>query len=308
MPHFDYHIPVMAEACIDALQIKGDGVYVDATFGGGGHSKLILEKLGPKGKLIAFDQDPDAILNQIQDPRFILVNHNFKYLKNFLKFHQGLPADGVLADLGVSSHQLDSAEKGFSYRFQGPLDMRMDPETKISAWQVINEYDAESLFLVFKKFGELPDARKITKTIIAARQKEFIHETTKLVAILKNIAPLKSEYSWLSQVFQAIRIEVNAEMENLEIFLIQAAKVLKPNGRLVVLTYHSLEDRMVKKLIKEGSLQGQAVRDAFGNAYAWFNHVTLPNRPESLEIEKNNRSRSAHLRVGQRTEYQNNWI
>lgn len=297
----------MLQACLEALDIKKDGIYVDATFGGGGHSMAILQALGPNGKLIAFDQDPDAKNNLPDDPRLIFVQHNFRFLKNFLKFHGVLPVDGVLADLGVSSYQLDTAHKGFSYRFDGPLDMRMDPDNQTSAADLVNHGTPEQLYEIFHVYGDLTDAHKITRTILAARQEKPITTTTEFVQSLKNISPKKQEYAWLSQVFQALRIAVNAEIEVLEILLNQAAKVLKPEGRLVVLTYHSIEDRMVKKLIRDGQIHGQAPKDAFGNSFAWFRPLSAPNRPDEKEIDQNTRSRSAHLRAGVRTSFQNQW-
>ena len=246
----NYHSPVLLKDSVDALAIKEDGVYVDVTFGGGGHSKEILSRLGEKGKLFAFDQDLDAKRNKIQDDRFILIEENFRYITRFLKFYGIKKVDGILADLGVSSHQFDEAERGFSIRFDGELDMRMNQSSKISAKKIINSYGEEQLADILFLYGELRNARAIAKTIAEARQQEKIETSFQLRQILQKYLPKAKEHKILAQIFQAIRIEVNEELEVLKEFLNQMPGLLKPEGRLSVISYHSLEDRLVKRFIR----------------------------------------------------------
>lgn len=298
----DYHIPVLLHTCVEALNINPNGVYVDVTFGGGGHSKAILEKLSESGKLIAFDQDPDAAVGAPKQPNFQLIPSNFRFLKNYLKMMGIAQIDGLLADLGVSSHQFDVAERGFSIRFDAPLDMRMDKQSKISAHTVLNHYTAEQISKILKVYGEVYQADKLTQRILKARVEKPIETTFELVGLLKGLSKPEQLNSLAAQVFQAIRIEVNGEMESLKQLLKQAIEVLKPEGRLVVLSYHSLEDRMVKHFIRSGTEDGEPIKDFFGKTYPPLEAVhRKPIRPSTQEIEQNNRARSAILRIAQRT-------
>ena len=282
------------------MMVNPDGIYVDVTFGGGGHSSLILEKLGPKGKLIAFDQDPDAAANIPQDPRFQFVPSNFSNLKKFLQYYNGCPADGILADLGVSSHQFDTPSRGFSHRFEGDLDMRMNSTRGLTAAEVVNRYPAAALADLFLKYGELANARQIAARIEANRETP-IRTTTDLVNLLTPLLPHGKENKTLSQVFQALRIEVNGEMEVLRSFLSQAVEVLKPGGRLAVISYHSLEDRLVKNFMKAGNFEGNIEKDFYGNPLTPFELITRKAVvPDDDEIGANPRARSAKLRIAAR--------
>ena len=295
-----YHNSVLLQACLDGLNIQPNGTYVDVTFGGGGHSKAILEKLGPNGRLIAFDQDADALKNDINDARFQLVHSNFQFISNHLEYLKALPIDGLLADLGVSSHQFDQATRGFSIRMDGPLDMRMDQSAQESAFEFIHAADKEELIKVFKEFGEVHNAAKVAGVILANRNKSKIKSTLELAALLEGLVHPKERNKFLAQLFQAIRIKVNGEMEVLKALLDQTKLVLKPKGRLVVISYHSLEDRMVKNFIKTGNTEGKEEKDLYGNSQSSFSILTnKPIVPGTDELEKNNRSRSAKLRIAE---------
>ena len=295
-----YHTPVLLEQCIEGLNINPSGIYVDVTFGGGGHAALILEHL-QDGHLYAFDQDGDAKQNAFDDPRFTLIPQNFKYLKNFLAFYKAIPVDGILADLGVSSHQFDSAERGFSTRFDGPLDSRMDTSKGQSAADFVNQADMDLLAQVLRNYGELKNPGTAAKTIIQARSEKAIKTTEDLKAALQSCAPKGRENKYFAQVFQALRIEVNQEMEALKALLSQSLEVLKPGGRLVVMSYHSLEDRPVKNFIKSGNFEGKIEKDFFGKASVPFQRITRkPIVPNADEIEKNPRARSAKLRIAEK--------
>lgn len=293
----NYHSPVLLAESVDGLAIKEDGVYVDVTFGGGGHSKEILSRLGEKGKLFAFDQDPDAVENKIQDDRFILIEENFRYISRFLKFYGVKKVDGVLADLGVSSHQFDEAERGFSIRFDGELDMRMNQKSNLSAKKIINKYPEEQLADILFLYGELRNARAIAKTIVEEREKEKIETSLQLRQILQKYLPKAKEHKILAQIFQAIRIEVNEELEVLKEFLNQMPGLLKPEGRLSVISYHSLEDRLVKRFIRTGLFSGEPEKDFFGNISVPLMKVGKLIVPTPQEINNNNRARSAKLRL-----------
>ena len=296
----EYHNPVLLKECIEGLKILPDGKYVDVTFGGGGHSKEILKQLD-KGRLIAFDRDPDAARNVIQDERFTLINQNFRYLKNFLKLMNTVPVDGILADLGVSSHQFDIAERGFSIRYNAILDMRMDPSSGKSALNVINEYEEGELKSVFKEYGELHQAGKIAKLIVNARVEREIKTVEDLKNTLKSLTIKPKENSFFAQVFQAIRIEVNGEMDDLKEFLKQSAEVLKTGGRLAVISYHSLEDRLVKNFMRSGKFEGEVEKDFYGNPITPFKALnSKPIVPDEEEVKRNNRARSAKLRIAER--------
>jgi len=296
-----YHVPVMLQECIDALAIQPDGVYVDVTFGGGGHSREILKHLGPNGRLIAFDQDPDAAKNAIDDPRFTLVHQNFKFLKNNLRLLGLKEADGVLGDLGVSSHQFDSANRGFSIRFEADLDMRMDQVADLDAKRVLNTYAEEDLHRIFGMYGEIQNARSLAKTIVTARLTGEIATVSGLKDVIKRLVPKGKEHKYHAQVFQALRIEVNQELEALQSFLEQTVSVLKPTGRLVIMSYHSLEDRLVKNFMQKGKFRGEVEKDFFGNEIKPFKTVSRKAITAGAdELAKNNRSRSAKLRVAER--------
>lgn len=296
-----YHIPVMLDECIEGLNINPDGVYVDVTFGGGGHSKEIYKKLSSKGKLIVFDQDPDAKANAWEADNFYFIAANFAYMSNHLRMMGIKDVDGILADLGVSSHQFDIESRGFSIRADAPLDMRMNKSGELSAFTVVNEYDERELIKIFRTFGELPNARKITDQIMKNRASKKIKTTTQLMEILGNCAPKFKEHKFFAQVFQAIRIEVNQELEVLKSFLEQTEECIKPNGRLVVMSYHSLEDRLVKNYLKRGSIHGEITKDFFGNVLKPFNEVNRhPIVAVEEEIERNTRARSAKLRIAER--------
>ena len=295
-----YHTPVLLKESINGLQIKPSGIYVDVTFGGGGHLREIIKHID-KGKLVAFDQDDDALPNLIDDKRFVFVNHNFRFLKNFLKYHKIDQVDGLLADLGVSSHHFDDPERGFSFRFDGELDMRMNQSAKTSAKNVVNEYKEGHLAKIFWEYGELKNSRKLAKAIADQRGNKKIETIKEFTDVLMPYLPKHAEHKFLAKVFQALRIEVNREMEFLKDMLFQTTKVIKPGGRLVVITYHSLEDRIVKNFIKNGLFEGEVEKDFFGNIEVPFKAV---NRkiivPDEDEIKENNRARSAKLRIAER--------
>ena len=295
-----YHTPVLLDECIEGLNIDPSGKYVDVTFGGGGHAAVMLSKLDD-GHLFAFDQDADAQRNAFDDSRFTLISQNFRYLKNFLGFYKAIPVDGILADLGVSSHQFDSAERGFSIRFDGPLDLRMDASKGQSAADLVNTGDFASLARILRMYGELKNPGTAAKSIIAARDAQPIITTENLKAALKTCAPRGKENKYFAQVFQALRIEVNAELEALEAMLKQSLEVLKPGGRLVVMSYHSLEDRLVKNFIKSGNFEGIIEKDFFGKAEVPFRRISrkpiIANEEEKAE---NPRARSAKLRIAEK--------
>lgn len=296
-----YHIPVMLNESIEGLNIKPNGTYVDVTFGGGGHSRRILECLGEGGHLYAFDQDEDAAKNVIDDSRFTFIQQNFRYMKNFLQLYCGGKVDGILADLGVSSYQFDTPEKGFSTRFNGRLDMRMNQKSAVDAAGVVNTYDVSSLASVLSRYGELRNAMAIADAITMAREVNPIETTDELKAAVARFLPRGSENKVLAQIFQALRIEVNEEMKVLEMFLSQCVDVLNPGGRLVVLSYHSLEDRLVKNFMKTGNADGNLEKDFFGNQLTPYKLMTSkPIVPSDDEIQMNSRARSAKLRVAER--------
>lgn len=296
----EYHNPVLLTQSVQGLNIKPDGVYVDVTFGGGGHSREILKHLGPDGKLFAFDQDTDALANTINDDRFVLINQNFRYIKRFLRFYNIKSVDGILADLGVSSHQFDVAERGFSTRFDADLDMRMNQNEVLNAFKVVNEYDQDNLKRVFLDFGELRNAAAIATTIIEARTLNPIKTTDELKVVLARFLPAQVSNKILAQMYQAIRIEVNQEIEVLKEFLIQALEILEVGGRLSVISYHSLEDRLVKRFFKNGLFEGEPERDFFGNFSVPFQNIEKLIVPSNEEIKLNNRARSAKLRVARK--------
>lgn len=295
-----YHKPVLCEAAIAALAIRPNGVYVDATFGGGGHARSIVEALGLEGKLLAFDQDTDAQQNLIDDPRFTFIPANFEHLKRFLRLHKIAKVDGILADFGVSSHQFDTPERGFSTRFSGPLDMRMNSGQELDAAKIINTYTAAALADVFYQFGELRNSRAIASAVVAARASQSIATTTALKEILQPLFPERFFNKRLAQVFQALRIEVNQELEVIKAFLTQAAEVLTPNGRLVCIAYHSLEDRLVKTFIRDGGFSGPPEADLYGRRNLPFKRVQKMQVPTEEEICDNPRARSAKMRVAER--------
>jgi len=296
----DYHNPVLLSETVEGLNIKEDGIYVDVTFGGGGHSRKILESLGSKGRLIAFDQDKDALLNTIEDSRFLLINENFRYVKRFLRFHGIKSVDGILADFGVSSHQFDEADRGFSIRFDAQLDMRMNQQDSLSAHSLVNTYEEEDLKRVFWQYGELRTAPALAKTIVAARAEKGIETTFELKAVLKKHLPNGRENKILAQIYQAIRIEVNQEIEALKAFLFQTPELLNEGGRLSVISYHSLEDRLVKRFIRNGLFEGEPERDVFGNFEVPLKKVGGLIVPDAKEIKLNNRARSAKLRIAEK--------
>ncbi|WP_211196213.1 16S rRNA (cytosine(1402)-N(4))-methyltransferase RsmH [Flavobacterium sp. H122] len=296
----EYHNPVLLKETVDGLNIKPDGVYVDVTFGGGGHSREILSRLGPNGKLFAFDQDEDAWANAIDDPRFTLIKENFRYIRNFLRFNGIRKVDGILADLGVSSHQFDVPERGFSTRFEGELDMRMSKRNELSAYTIVNEYDDKELRRIFLEYGELKNASALARTIVEAREKERIVNTEDLKQVLSRYLPAHKANKILAQIYQAIRIEVNQEMEVLKEFLEQSLEVLNAGGRLSVISYHSLEDRLVKRYMRNGMFEGEPERDMFGRFEVPFKIIEKLIVPTEEEIKVNNRARSAKLRVAEK--------
>jgi 16S rRNA (cytosine1402-N4)-methyltransferase len=293
-----YHIPALLDETLQGLSINPDGVYVDVTYGGGGHSRAILERLSSKGRLVSFDQDADVLSNLIDDQRFLFVRSNFKYITNFLKYHSIDKVDGVLADLGVSFHHFDDADRGFSFRFDGLLDMRMNNKSRLTAAMLLNTYQEESLADVFYLYGELHNSRKIAKLIVNARSIKPLESVSEFLEVIKPCFFKEKEKKDLARVFQALRIEVNKEMEVLKSLLHQSTSVLRSEGRLVMLTYHSLEDRMVKNFIKTGNVEGKLAKDFYGNAltpYRMINNKVIV--PSDEEIQKNPRARSAKLRI-----------
>ena len=299
-PNYDYHIPVLLQECLEGLQLVPGGIYVDVTFGGGGHSKEILAHMPQAARLIAFDKDKDAEENarSIQDPRFTFIKSDFRYIKNHLKFLKINEVDGVLADLGVSSHQFDVAERGFSLRFDGPLDMRMDKSATKTAASILNEYEEEELVRIFKEYGELFNAKAIVRRIKSMPQMLTIADLKEAV---KGLYKPKEEHKFLARLFQALRIEVNDEMPALKELLTQCTEILKPGGRLVVMSYHSLEDRPVKNLIKTGNFEGNLEKDFYGNPKLLYKSITRkPIVPDEKEIQNNNRARSAKLRIAEK--------
>jgi len=296
-----YHIPVLLHECIEALQLKADGIYVDATFGGGGHSKEMLKLLGKNGKLIVFDQDPDAAKNVPDDDRIIFVAANFRHLKRFLKLHQCAQVDGILADLGVSSYQFDTGERGFSYRFEGPLDMRMNVKEGVTAADILNTYDEKALQQLLSEYGEVTNSKTLAIALVEARSRKKYETINDLLAVVE-MHVKGNKYSYYGQVFQALRIEVNEELIVLKEFLYQCADVIKSGGILAVLTFHSLEERLVKNYMKKGSFDGEHVKDDFGKIYLPFKPVNKkPIEASVEELEVNSRSRSAKLRIAVHT-------
>jgi len=300
MTSTNYHNPVLLAESVDGLDIIKDGIYVDATYGGGGHSKEILSRLGNKGKLIVFDQDFDSKANLIDDKRLLFINENFMYLKKFLKLNNISKIDGILADFGVSSYQIDKPERGFSYRFEADLDMRMDNNNSLTAQEIINKYSSEDLTKIFKNYGELNNASKITREIISNREKNEIKTTTQLNEIIKPLIPNRIVNKILSRVYQSIRIEVNNELEAIRLLLKQSVELLKTGGRISLISYHSLEDRIVKRFLKTGKFQGEIEKDIYGNyslPYKTIGKLIVPNQ---IEIKRNVRARSAKLRIAER--------
>lgn len=298
-----YHIPVMLQECLEGLNIRPEGIYVDVTFGGGGHSRAVFEKLNENGLLLAFDQDPDAEKNSWEAPNFKFIASNFSFLSNHLRLNGIKQVDGVLADLGVSSHQFDAEERGFSIRSNAKLDMRMNQSGELSAYSVVNEYPEEELSRIFSIYGELKNARRLASVIASKRENKKIRTTGELIELISTCAPKFKEHKFYAQVFQAIRIEVNQEMQVLERLLEQSSEILKPGGRLVVMSYHSLEDRLVKNYFKRGSFSGEITKDFFGNIIKPFTEVNRhPIVPSDEEVNVNSRARSAKLRIAQRNE------
>lgn len=296
----EYHIPVLLEESIDGLNLLSGGIYADVTYGGGGHSRRILEKL-EGGKLIAFDQDEDALQNLIGDDRLIFVNHNFRYLKNFLRYYGYEKVDGILADLGVSSHDFDQPDRGFSFRFDGKLDMRMNQSAEKDAVMVINEYEVSRLGEVFRNYGEIQNWRNLSQTIERERGIRKIVTVKQFLSAISKCVPAKIEKKYLAQVFQALRIEVNGEMDALEAFLESTLELLNPGGRLVVISYHSLEDRMVKNFMRSGRIDGKTEQDFYGHYHLPFEVITRKVIvPDEKETERNPRARSAKLRIAQK--------
>jgi 16S rRNA (cytosine1402-N4)-methyltransferase len=301
MQTYDYHNPVLKDEAIAGMRIRPGGLYVDATFGGGGHSRQILGLLDKKGKLIAFDQDADALKNAPDDDRLLLLRQNFKFLKNNLLYHGYDQVDGILADLGVSSHQFDGQGRGFSFRFPATLDMRMNQNAPKTAADVLNQYPEDKLIEIFKMYGEVQNAKKLVAALVEARKAQVFGPTDRFIQILKAHTPQKHENQYMAKVFQALRIEVNGELLALENLLLQGYEMLKPGGRLVVISYHSLEDRMVKNFIKTGNFEGKVETDFYGNRPVFFKAIN--NRvivPAEEEIAKNNRARSAKLRIAEK--------
>lgn len=300
MPENTYHTSVMLHECIDGLRIDPAGTYVDVTFGGGGHSKAILAQLGPDGRLFSFDQDPDAWeqAEKIEDERLTLITANFRYLEKYLRLHRVKQVDGILADFGVSSFQLDAPERGFSIRFDGPLDMRMGPSASMTAAELLNGYSATELQRILGMYGEVKNARTLAQAIIQARTRKPLETTQEFKEILNKLAPKHREFKYFAQVFQAIRIEVNQELAVIEEFLAQAPAVLKPEGRLVIMSFHSLEDRLVKNFIKAGNVEGKEDKDLFGVVHRPLESVIRkPITASEEELKINPRSRSAKLRI-----------
>jgi len=295
-----YHKSVLLSESIAALAIRPGGIYVDATYGGGGHAKAILDQL-TEGRIIAFDQDEEAIKNRIEDSRLVMVNSNFRFLRNFLKLHHASPVDGILADLGISSHQIDQADRGFSTRFDGVLDMRMDQKKKLTARDIVNNYSEENLSDLFFSYGELRNARKLAGRITEARKQRAIETTADLKMIVNTCAERGKEFKYQAQVFQSLRIEVNQEMDALREFLKQATLALKPGARMVVISYHSLEDKLVKNYFRSGNFVGSVEKDFYGNVLSPLKVITRKAIvPTVKEIEENSRARSAKMRVAEK--------
>jgi 16S rRNA (cytosine1402-N4)-methyltransferase len=304
---YHYHEPVLLQPSVDALVTNPDGTYVDVTFGGGGHSREILSRLSEKGKLISFDQDEDALTNRIDDPRFTLVNHNFSHLKAYLQYLGAIPVQGILADLGISSHQIDVDNRGFAHRFNGPLDMRMSQQSSVTAATLLNQSPLEELIKIFRNYGEIPNAGKLAQTIVNARKGDSFSTIEQFKQQISNCTPKATPAKYLSQVFQALRIAVNKEMEVLEIFLSDAEHCIATDGKLVVISYHSLEDRLVKHLFQTGNTEGKRHTNLYGGVDKPFD--PQPNKaitPSEEEIERNKRARSAKMRIGVRNPWKTN--
>lgn len=300
-----YHNPVLLKETVDGLAIQPDGIYVDVTYGGGGHSKELLSRLSEKGKLFAFDQDPDALANVVDDPRLILIPENFRYISRFLRFHKVTKVDGILADFGVSSHQFDEASRGFSTRTEGVLDMRMNQRSELSAREVVNNYSEEDLASVLYQYGDLKNSRHIARVITSSRSSQPIDTTEELKKVLKPFLKGFRDQKFLAQLYQAIRIEVNGELQVIKEFLLQVPDLLTEGGRLSVLSYHSLEDRLVKRFIQNGKFEGEAEKDVFGRVRVPLQKVGKLIVPSAQEIVENNRARSAKLRIAARNKYEN---
>lgn len=296
----NYHNPVLLYESVNGLNINPDGVYVDVTFGGGGHSREILNRLSQNGKLIAFDQDKDALQNAIDDPRFTLINQNFRYIKRYLRFYGHKQVNGILGDFGVSSYQFDEPTRGFSTRFDGKLDMRMNQEETTSAYTVLNTYTQEALAKMFFSYGELKNARAIAEQIVSKRVEKEIKTTLELQQILQKFLPKHKEYKVLAQIYQAIRIEVNDEIKVLEEFLLQLPDIVSIGGRISLISYHSLEDRLVKRFVRDGQFEGTPEKDFYGNVNVPFRKIGNMITPSEAEIQQNNRARSAKLRIAER--------
>lgn len=298
-----YHIPVLLHESVSGLDIKKSGVYVDATLGGGGHTREILSHLGPEGRLMVFDRDSDALANAPQDDRVIVVHNNFRYVHHFVQYYGFGGVDGILADLGVSSHQFDTSERGFSFRFDAPLDMRMNTQAKRDAKEIINSYEEEEIAKILKLYGEVDNSRKVANLICNARRNAPITTTGELAEAIRKVLPPVAEHKFLAKIYQALRIEVNGEMESLQYFLKGAERSLNPGGRLSIITYHSLEDRMVKNFIKTGSIDGNEEKDIYGRRLSTIKSVNKkPILPSDMEIAQNTRARSAKLRIGEKTD------
>ena len=300
MQENSYHIPVLLQECIEGLSIDPAGTYVDVTFGGGGHSRAILEQLSPQGRLFAFDQDPQAQAHAIADDRFTLIGQNFRPIKRFLRFYGVKEVSGVLGDFGVSSHQFDTAERGFSIRMEGELDMRMNPEQPLSAKEVVNGYSQEELSEIFFRYGELSQSRKLAQAIVQRRETAPIATTADLKEVVQKYFPKNQENKHLAQLYQAIRIEVNQELSALEELLLQLPDIVKPMGRIALISYHSLEDRLIKRFIRDGQFSGEPEKDFYGNIQVPFRKVGKPILPTAEELARNNRARSAKLRIAER--------
>lgn len=300
-----YHNPVLLKETVDGLAIQPDGIYVDVTYGGGGHSKEILSRLSDKGKLFAFDQDPDALANVVDDPRLMLIPENFRYISRFLRFYKVTKVDGILADFGVSSHQFDEASRGFSTRTEGVLDMRMNQRSELSAREVVNNYSEEDLASVLYQYGDLKNSRHIARVIVNSRSSQPIDTTEELKKVLKPFLKGFRDQKFLAQLYQAIRIEVNGELQVIKEFLLQVPDLLTEGGRLSVLSYHSLEDRLVKRFIQHGKFEGEAEKDVFGRVSVPLKKVGKLIVPSEKEIAENNRARSAKLRIAARNKYEN---